>query len=426
MTGMTMARRILARKAGRERVEPGEIVFVEPDLLLSHDNTAAITAKVKGLLEKHGVARPERHVVVLDHVVPAADVKAARNHKAVREYVAQYGITHFYDVGRGICHQVVVEEGLALPGALAVGSDSHTCTYGALNCLAAGIDRTEAAALLLTGRTWFKAPGGILVELKGRLSPPVSAKDLVLSLAGEIGASGANYKSLEFAGDLSGLAMEERLTIANMGVEMGAKAAIFPADRVLEDWLAGAGVPRGAWEAVGPGEEDAYERKVELDLGALEPMIALPHAVDRVRPLGEVEGIEVQQCLLGTCTNGRLPDLEAAAAILEGRRVHPSTRLLVAPASRRVLEEALRKGVAGKLVSAGAVLLPPGCGPCLGAHMGVLAPGEKCLSTANRNFKGRMGSPEAEIYLASPATVAASAVTGRITDPRNFREEEAR
>ncbi len=426
MAGMTMARKILARKAGRERVEPGEILFVEPDLLLSHDNTAAITAKVKGLLEKYGVAYPERHVVVLDHVIPAANVKAAENHKAVRAYVERQGIRHFFDVGRGICHQVVVEEGLALPGAVAVGSDSHTCTYGALNCLATGIDRTEAAALLLTGKTWFKAPEGILVELRGRLTPPVSAKDLVLALAGEIGASGANYKSLEFSGDLEGLSVEERLTIANMGVEMGAKAAIFPADRVLREWLEGMGVAGADLEGVEPGGEDAYVRKVSLDLDGIEPMAALPHAVDRVRPVREVEGLEIQQCLLGTCTNGRLSDLEEAAALLEGKRVHPGVRLLVAPASRRVLEAALEKGIVEKLVAAGAILLPPGCGPCLGAHQGVLAPGERCLSTANRNFKGRMGSPEAEIYLASPATVAASAVKGRITDPRNFLEEAGR
>ncbi len=426
MAGMTMARKILARKAGRERVEPGEILFVEPDILLSHDNTAAITAKVKELLEKYGVAYPERHVVVLDHVIPAANVKAAENHKAVRAYAERHGIRHFFDVGRGICHQVVVEEGLALPGSVAVGSDSHTCTYGALNCLATGIDRTEAAALLLTGKTWFKAPEGILVELRGRLVPPVSAKDLVLALAGKIGASGANYKSLEFSGDLEGLSVEERLTIANMGVEMGAKAAIFPADRVLRKWLrersAGGEVPEG----VDADGEEAYSRKISLDLDGLEPMVALPHSVDRVKPVREVEGMEVQQCLLGTCTNGRLSDLEEAAALLEGKRVHPGVRLLVAPASRRVLEAALERGVAQKLVSAGAVLLPPGCGPCLGAHQGVLAPGERCISTANRNFKGRMGSPEAEIYLASPATVAASALEGRITDPGRFRGEAGR
>jgi len=419
-----MAGAILARKAGKEKVETGEILFVEPDILLSHDNTAAITAKVGRLLEEYGLAVPDRHVIVLDHVVPPATVKSARNHKAVREYVDRYGVKHFFDAGRGICHQVVVEEGLALPGTVAVGSDSHTCTYGALNCLAAGIDRTEAAALLLTGKTWLKVPAGILVELRGRLRPPVSAKDLVLALAGKIGASGANYRSLEFTGDLDGLSMEERLTVANMGVEMGAKAAIFPADRVLEEWLEGLGVRREAWEGVSPGPEEAYERKVTLDLSSLEPMAALPHAVDRVKPLAEVEGLEIQQCFLGTCTNGRLSDLKTAARILEGRRIHPRVRLLVTPASRRVLEEALAEGVIGTLVAAGAVLLPPGCGPCLGAHQGVLAPGERCLSTANRNFKGRMGSPEAEIYLASPASVAASALEGRITRPEKYWREE--
>jgi len=421
MGAMTCAEKILARRAGREEARAGEILMVRPDLLLSHDNTAAIVAKVADLLERHGVADPERHAVVLDHVTPAASAKNAENHRAIRRYVEKYGIKYFYDVGRGICHQVVVEEGLARPGGLVVGSDSHTCTYGALGCFATGIDRTEAAALLLSGETWLRVPATLKVTLVGDLVPPVSAKDLMLALIGRIGAAGATYMAVEFHGDLAGLSLEERLTIANMGIEMGAKTALFPVDRICREWLGGRGAPAGStappW--ADPGAD--YREEITLELASLEPVVALPHRVDRVEPVAAAAGTPIDQCFLGTCTNGRLPDLAAAARILAGRTIHPKVRLLVAPASRRVLEEAMAAGVLQELVAAGATILPPGCGPCMGAHLGAIAPGERCLSTANRNFKGRMGSPEGEIVLASPATVAASALQGVITDPREER-----
>ena len=415
---MTFAEKILAARSGRESAAPGEIVTIQPDYLLSHDNTAAIIGKISDELEEYGVARPEMHIIVLDHVIPAANEKAATNHHKIRAYVARNEIPHFFDIGSGICHQVVMEEGFALPGHVLVGSDSHTCSYGALGAFSTGIDRTEAAALLLTGETWFKVPKSIKITLKGNLTPPVSAKDLILSLIGLLGADGADYRSVEFHGSIAGLTMDDRMTIANMGVEMGAKCFAFPVDRLTREWFSDRGFEPDSYEPVWADVAANYEREIDVDLGEIGPVVSLPHTVDNVKPVEDAVGMEVHQCLLGTCTNGRYSDLQVAAKILRGNTVSDGVRLLVLPASREILNQAIQSGVASDLIQAGAVLLPPGCGPCLGAHQGVLAPGERCISTANRNFKGRMGCKEAEIVLASPATVAASALTGRITDPR--------
>ena len=416
--GHTFAEKILARKAGLDEVVPGQIVIVRPDRLLSHDNTAAIVGKIAAELEEFGVAYPERHAIVLDHVVPASSEKDAENHRLTREYVRKYGITHFHDVGEGICHQVMVEKGLALPGELIVGSDSHTCTYGALGAFATGIDRTEAAALLLTGEMWLKVPESVRIRLTGRLGAMVTAKDLILSIIGDVGADGATYRSVEFHGDVARLTMDDRLTMANMGVEMGAKAAVFPVDAVTHAYLDAAGVSRARYEPIWADDDAAYESELTYDLGEIGPVVACPHQVDNVVGVAEAAGTPIDQCLLGTCTNGRLSDFELAASILKGKRIADGVRLLLLPASRDILKRAMASGAVATLIEAGGMLLPPGCGPCLGAHMGVLAPGERCLSTANRNFKGRMGTTEAEIYLASPATVAASALHGEIRDPR--------
>lgn len=416
--GLTFAEKVLARKAGLARVVPGQIVTVRPDRLLSHDNTAAIVGKIAADLEEFGVRDPDMHVVVLDHVAPAASEKDATNHRKVREYVRAHGIRHFHDVGVGVCHQVMVDKGLALPGMLVVGSDSHTCMYGAVGAFATGIDRTEAAGLLLTGETWLRVPESIRVRLRGHLRPPVSAKDLVLQLIGQVGADGATYAAVEFHGDVAGLSMDERLTIANMGIEMGAKVAAFEADDTARAWLAARGVGAAAYQALWADPDATYARTIDLDLGAVPPVVARPHTVDNVVPVGEVAGTPIDQFLLGTCTNGRASDFEIAARILAGKRVAAGSRLLLLPASQEILLASLSSGVLPALVAAGGVLLPPGCGPCLGAHLGALAPGETCLSTSNRNFKGRMGCKDAEIYLASPATVAASALGGRIRDPR--------
>jgi len=419
--GMTFAEKILARRAKLASVVPGQIVIVRPDHLLTHDNTSAIIGKIGAELQEFGVADPGMPIIVLDHVIPAVDEKTATNHKKVREFVARHHLPNFYELGTGICHQVVVEKGHARPGGLLVGSDSHTCSYGAVGAFATGIDRTEAAALLLRGQLWLKVPETIKITLQGKLPRRVSAKDLVLTIIGQIGADGANYAAVEFHGDVGSLTVEDRFVVANMGVEMGAKIAVFPVDGVTRKYLKGIGVRESDSEEIWADRDARYARELTYDLARIEPVVALPHKVDNVKSVREAAGIEFQQFLLGTCTNGRMSDLEAAAEILAGRTIARGARLLVLPASREVFEAALERGVIARLSRAGATVLPPGCGPCLGAHQGVLAPGERCLSTSNRNFKGRMGCKEAEIYLASPQTLAASALTGRLTDPREGR-----
>jgi homoaconitate hydratase family protein len=416
--GKTFAQKILEKKSGAKDVEVGQIVTVRPDHLLTHDNTAAIIGKIPDELDQYGVIRDDLSIIVLDHVIPAATEKNAADHQKIRAFVKKHGLKNFFDIGEGICHQVVYERGFALPGMLILGSDSHTCSYGAMGTFSTGIDRTEAAALMLTGETWLKVPPTIKMVLKGKLKPPVSAKDLILHIIGDIGAGGANYCAVEFHGEIQHLSMDQRFTMANMGIEMGAKIAVFPVDSATKEFFQKNGISVKDKNAIWADHDARYQAEYVYQLDKIEPVIASPHTVDHVQSISELEGTAVQQCFLGTCTNGRMSDLREAARILEGRKVSPSTRLLILPASKSILQEAIREGLMYILVEAGGVLLPPGCGPCLGAHQGVLAPGEKCISTANRNFKGRMGCKEAEIYLASPATVAASAIHGQITDPR--------
>ena len=416
--GMTFAEKILAKYGGEKKVVPGQILTIKPDHLLMHDNAAPIISKIQPELKEYGIFSRTLPVIVLDHVIPAAAEKNAVQHKQIREFVKKYKIKHFFDVGYGICHQIIIEKGLALPGTVLLGSDSHTCSYGAIGAFSSGIDRTEAAALLLTGETWLKVPQSIKITLKGRLQHMVTAKDVILSIIGDISASGADYCSVEFHGNVNQFSIEERFTIANMGVEMGAKNAVFPVDDVTINYLKSIKILKSKYTAINPDDNATYDRELTYNLTMIEPVIAVPHSVDKVKPIKEVEGIEIQQCLLGTCTNGRLSDFQIAAKILKGKTVHPNVRLLILPASRKIYLDALNEGLIKTFIEAGGTVLPPGCGPCLGAHQGVLAPGERCLSTSNRNFKGRMGCNEAEIYLASPATVAMSAVYGRITDPR--------
>ena len=418
--GNTTSQKILARAGGLDEVVTGQIVTVHPDHLLTHDNTAAIIAKITEDLAAWGVADREQPVIVLDHVAPARDTATATAHASVRAFVTTFDLPHFFDVGEGICHQVVLERGLARPGNVIVGSDSHTCTYGAVGAFATGIDRTEAAAVLLTGETWLKVPSTIRVNLTGSLPLGTTAKDLVLKLIGELGADGAAYRAVEYHGSSDRLPMEDRITIANMGVEMGAKAALFPVDGETRWFLEGAGVDLGEGPFEWSDPDADFEREVTLDLDELTPVVARPGRVDDVVPITDAAGTKVDQVLLGTCTNGRLTDLRSAATLLEGRTIAAGTRLLVLPASRRIYQAAASDGTLAILAGAGAVVLPPGCGPCLGAHQGVLAPGEACLSTANRNFKGRMGTPESEIWLGSPLSAAAAALTGEITDPREL------
>ena len=414
--GLTFAQKVLARKAGLDQVVPGQIVTVRPDKLLTHDNTAAI-ARQFARIGVQLMADPAMSVIVLDHVVPAADETYARNHKEIRAFVREQFITAFYDVGEGICHQVLPEKGHAWPGALIVGSDSHTTTHGAFGAFAAGIGRTEAAAVMATGEIWLRVPESLRIVINGALPPHVSAKDVILHIIGDLGADGADYRSVEFAGQaVRGMSLASRMVLCNMAAEMGAKNGVVLPDEETQRWLAGR--LRGDYEEVHPDADAAYERVIEYDVTALAPQVARPHRVDNVVDVTAVAGTPIDQALVGTCTNGRLEDLAAAAEILRGRHIAPGVRLLVLPASREVLLAALQAGLIADLVSAGATVLNPGCGPCLGAHQGCMAPGEVTISTANRNFKGRMGCKESEIYLASPATVAASALAGEITDPR--------
>ncbi|MDI6916181.1 MAG: 3-isopropylmalate dehydratase large subunit [Thermoplasmatales archaeon] len=418
--GKTFAEKILAKKAGLKDAVPGQIVTVKPEHLLMHDNAAAIIGKISDEIEKYGIVDKNLPVIVLDHVIPAADEKTASNHKKIREFVKKHKLKNFFDAGTGVCHQIVLEKGFAVPGSLILGSDSHTCSYGAVNSFSTGIDRTEAASLLLTGETWLKVPLSIKINLKGKLNNRVSAKDVILHIIGDIGSSGANYCSVEFHGDMEQFSVGDRFTIANMGVEAGAKNAVFPVDDITVEYLKKTGVKD--YEPVWADPDAVYHSELTYDVSKIQPVIACPHNVDNVKSVSEVAGIEINQCLIGTCTNGREKDLEIAAGILKGKKVSPHVRLLILPASKTVFENCLRNGNIEILSNAGAIILPSGCGPCLGAHQGVLAPGERCLSTANRNFKGRMGCKEAEIYLASPATVAASAIHGEITDPRTVRK----
>jgi 3-isopropylmalate/(R)-2-methylmalate dehydratase large subunit len=425
----TFAEKALARASGQAEVSAGQIVDARPDTILSHDNTAAIFRLFKQLgIER--VKDPDRLCIALDHAVPAPTTQHAQNHAEVRAFVKQQGVKHFFEVGRGICHQVLSEEAMVLPGQLILGADSHTTHYGWLGAFGAGIGRSEVAALWATGELWLRVPESIKVVLSGALPFGVTSKDFCLKLIGDLGADGGLYASVEFHGDgIDKLSLESRMVIPNMMAEFGAKNAWLPPSEAVFDFLAARVNRRKADERPPTGEElrqnalyadpDAtYRSVVEYDASKLEPMVARPHRVDNVVPLSQIKGTRIQQAFLGTCTNGRIEDIAAACAVLRGRTVAPGTRMLVIPASSEVLKEALARGYISTLVEAGAVIGVPGCGPCMGNHMGVPATGEATISTANRNFRGRMGTRDAEIYLASPAVVAASAVAGCIADPQ--------
>lgn len=416
---MTLAERILARAAGKGKVAAGEFVVADIDLALLHDIFAA---QVFDMLGKVGVDRlfdADKTVVVVDHLVPAPSAEAAALHQRIRKHVARLGIDAFYDSGEGICHQLLPERGHVRPGMLIVGTDSHTTTHGALGAGGTGIGTSDMVYALATGRLWFRVPETIRFELSGDLQPGVAWKDVILYLAGRFGADAAQYRAMEFGGPAVKTAdMSSRLTVSNMAVEMGAKFGLFAADEVTDQYLRDHG-GQGA-EPFAPDPDATYEAIHEISLTDLTPQIAMPNEVDNVGSVADAEGLSIDQAFIGSCTNGRIEDLRAAAAVLEGKHIAPGVRLLVVPASRAVMTEALETGVLTTLVEAGASVLPPGCGPCFGGHGGLLGPGERCIGTHNRNFIGRMGSADAEIYLGSPATVAASALTGRITDPRHL------
>ena len=414
----TFAEKILGKKAGLSHTVPGQIVEITPDVALSHDNTAPIY----GIFKEMGGQRvfdPAMHAVFIDHAAPAPTTKHAENHRIIREFVAEQGIENFFDVGRGICHQVLIEEGLALPGEVVLGSDSHTPHAGVMGAFAAGIGRSEMASIWAVGSLWLRVPESMKITVDGKFQPGVTAKDLALKVIGDLGADGALYISVEWHGEaIKKLDLSQRATLPNMMAEMGAKNSYIPPDEKVMAFLNGRA--RRPFELILPDEDAVYAQSYTYAAEDLEPMIACPHTVDNVQPLSKVAGTKVQQAFLGTCTNGRLEDLAAAAEVLAGRKVAPGTRLLVIPASSQVYLEALRAGYVETLLEAGAVIESPGCGPCMGNHMGVPAVGEVSISTANRNFRGRMGTKESDIYLASPAVVAATAVAGCIVHPRDL------
>jgi 3-isopropylmalate/(R)-2-methylmalate dehydratase large subunit len=421
--GYTFAEKALARAAGVSAARAGDLLDVTPDLAFSHDNSAAI----RRIFAETGAARiahPERIAITLDHAVPAPTTQHAQNHAEIRQWVREQGIQHFFEIGRGICHQVISEEALILPGETIFGADSHSTHFGWMGAFGAGVGRTEMAALWATGQLWWRVPETLLITLTGRLARGVTAKDAALRIIGDLGVDGGAYRAVEFAGDmLSSLSLDERAVLPNMMAEFGAMSAYLPPDQAVFDYLEGQRTR--TYTPLYPDSDAVYAQTYTLDVSALEPQIALPHQPDRVVPLSQAQGQPIQQAFLGTCTNGRLEDLQAAANVLQGairRGERLRARLLVIPASAQVLQDAIATGVLATLVKAGAAIGTPGCGPCMGNHMGIPAPDEATISSANRNFRGRMGTPDASVYLASPYVVAASAVTGQITDPREFLE----
>jgi len=414
--GQTFAEKIFSMKMGKP-VVPGEICEISADFAMSHDNTADISTT----FYKIGVDKlynPDIHVIVLDHCSPPANATYAENHRIVREFVKKQGIKHFYDINVGICHQVLTEEGFALPGKVIVGSDSHTTHYGATGAFATGIGRSEMAVVYTTGKLWLRCPESYKIILRGKLQPGISTKDIALKIIGTISADGALYKSVEFHGDpFADFSLDSYFVFTNMAAEMGAKNGYIPPSRKVLDYV----TPRAkqAFTPVYPDPDANYEQELTFDLDHLEPQVACPHTVDNVHPISEVKGEKIDMAFLGTCCNARLEDLRIAAAMVRGKRIAPGVRFQITPASQAVYLEAIKEGLIATLMDAGAYVTNSNCGPCLGAHMGVPAKGERVISTATRNFKGRMGNNESFVYLASPATVTASALKGAIAD---FRE----
>ena len=416
--GQTLAEQILARASGKNKVQPGEIVTARVDRAMSHDNTSLVMQRFDEL-GNPDIWDPMKLRILLDHRVPANQIEVAQGHRNVREFVKARQLPNFHDLNSGVCHQVMVEQGHVAPGQLIVGTDSHSTSYGALGAFGTGIGATEMAGVWATGKIWLKVPESQRFDLIGTLSKGVQAKDLSLRIVGDLGAEGANYQALEFHGPaLADLSISERMTLTNMSVEAGAKAGLVPPDRVTESYLTQR--LQRPFAALRTDEDATFLATHEYDLDQLEPMVARPHGVDNVCQVTEVVGTIIDQVVVGSCTNGRLDDLRSVALMLKGRRVSQGTRLLVVPASAVVYLMAVAEGLITDILEAGGVVLNPGCGPCMGAHQGVLASGERALTTTNRNFRGRMGSPEAEIYLASPATAAATALAGSIADPREM------
>lgn len=415
--GMTMTQKILAAHAGLPEVKAGDLIEAKLDLVLGNDVTTPVAVSV---FDKAGFTRvfdKDKIAIVLDHYTPCKDIKSAQLCKTARDFARRFQITHFFDVGQvGIEHALLPEKGIVAPGELIIGADSHTCTYGALGAFSTGVGSTDMAAGMASGENWFRVPSAIKVVLTGKMRPYVSGKDVILHLIGLIGVDGALYKSIEFTGEgVSNLTMDDRFTIANMAIEAGGKNGIFPVDEKTEEYMKGrVNRPYTAYAA----DEDAeYEQVIHIDLSKIEPTVSLPHLPSNTKTVKEVAGMDIQQCVIGSCTNGRISDLRIAAKVMEGKKVAEGVRCIVIPATQEVYMQALKEGLIETFITAGAVVSTPTCGPCLGGHMGVLYAGERAISTTNRNFVGRMGHVKSEVVLASPAVAAASAVKGTICTP---------
>jgi len=412
----TLIEEIFSHKAGRP-VQAGEILLLDVDYIMSHDNTTPLAIKAFREIGKP-IRDKNRIVLHLDHAYPAPNVLAAENHKKIIEFVDEQGLPNFFH--QGVCHQVMIEEGFITPGAIVIGADSHSNTYGALGAFGAGLGSTEIAVAWVTGKCWFKVPETILIELTGKAQHGVYAKDVMIYIAGKLGMDGATYRSVEFGGEyIRSLPMNERIVFPNMSTEIGAKCGLIEADSVTINYLASQTPAKGPFEAFGP-VNPRYEKVIEIDASKIAPQVACHPDVDNVKPLEEVAGLVVNEVYIGTCTNARYEDIEIVANMLKGKKVHPLTRVIVTPASQRIYKKAMQNGLIEILMDAGCTVTGTGCGACIGRHGGILAAGECALTTMNRNFIGRMGSPLSEVYLASPATAAATALTGKITDPREY------
>ena len=418
--GMTMTQKILAAAAGLKEVTAGALIEADLDLVLGNDITSPVAIREMERFRSDAVFDKDKIALVMDHFIPNKDIKSAEHCKCVRDFACAHNITHYYDVGAmGIEHALIPEKGLAAPGDVIIGADSHTCTYGALGAFSTGVGSTDMAAGMATGKAWFKVPSALKFNLVGRPSGWVSGKDVILNIIGRIGVDGALYKSMEFNGEgVSYLSMDDRLTIANMAVEAGGKNGIFPVDeqtiRYMEEHST------KTWTVFEADPDAEYEKEYTIDLSKLRPTVAFPHLPENTKTIDEVGEIAIDQAVIGSCTNGRLSDLFSAAAVLKGRQVAKNVRCIIIPATQQVYLQAMEEGLLKIFIEAGAVVSTPTCGPCLGGYMGILAGGERCVSTTNRNFVGRMGATDSEIYLASPAVAAASAVAGKIASPENI------
>ena len=416
--GMTMTQKILARHAGLDSVEAGQLISAKLDLVLGNDITTPVAVNEFNKAGFDGVFDKDRIAIVLDHFVPNKDIKAAEQSKQCREFACAHCVSHFYDVGKmGIEHALLPEQGVVTAGDCIIGADSHTCTYGALGAFSTGVGSTDMAAGMATGTAWFKVPAAIKFELKGKLPKNCSGKDVILTIIGMIGVDGALYKSMEFTGEgVASLSMDDRLCICNMAIEAGAKNGIFPVDDITRAYMSGRTEREPREFSADP--DAVYEKVIEIDLSKIVPTVACPHLPENTKPASELSDIKVDQVVIGSCTNGRMEDMEAAYNTLKGKKVADGVRCIIIPATMAIYRECVERGYVTAFIDAGAVVSTPTCGPCLGGYMGILAEGERCIATTNRNFVGRMGHVKSEVYLASPKTAAASALTGRITAPK--------